>query len=149
MPITRTAMIDDDGSGTTGTILNNAWKQELYTQIDGLIVVGSWTPVDASGAGLVFGYAAGRYWRSGGLVMVTAQVNYPVTASGAAAKIGGLPVAPRDVTAGLFGLVNTFTYRVLTGGTVIDILQAATGVSATNTNVSGAGCVFSGVYLTA
>jgi hypothetical protein len=34
MPITRTAMIDDDGSGTTGTILNNAWKQELYGQID-------------------------------------------------------------------------------------------------------------------
>ena len=34
MAITRTAMIDDDGSGTTGTILNNAWKQELYNQID-------------------------------------------------------------------------------------------------------------------
>jgi hypothetical protein len=34
--ITRTAMQDDDGSGTTGTILNNAWKQELYGQIDGL-----------------------------------------------------------------------------------------------------------------
>jgi hypothetical protein len=36
MPITRTPMVDDDGSGTTGTILNNAWKQELYGQIDGL-----------------------------------------------------------------------------------------------------------------
>ena len=35
MAITRTGMIDDDGSGTTGTILNNAWKQELYDQIDG------------------------------------------------------------------------------------------------------------------
>jgi hypothetical protein len=35
-PITRTAMVDDDGSGTTGTILNNAWKQELYGQIDAL-----------------------------------------------------------------------------------------------------------------
>ena len=34
MPITRTSMMDDDGSGTTGTILNNAWKQELYNQID-------------------------------------------------------------------------------------------------------------------
>jgi hypothetical protein len=36
MPITRTAMIDDDGSGTTGTVLNNAWKQELYDQIDAI-----------------------------------------------------------------------------------------------------------------
>ena len=43
MAITRTAMVDDDGSGTTGTIINNAWKQELYGQIDGLIL--NWTPV--------------------------------------------------------------------------------------------------------
>ena len=34
MPIARTTMIDDDGSGTTGTILNNAWLQTIYTQID-------------------------------------------------------------------------------------------------------------------
>ena len=34
MPITRTPMVDDDGSGTTGTILNAAWKTELYDQID-------------------------------------------------------------------------------------------------------------------
>ena len=34
MAITRTAITDDDGTGTTGTILNNAWKQEFYGQID-------------------------------------------------------------------------------------------------------------------
>jgi hypothetical protein len=34
--ITRTPIQDDDGSGTTGTVLDNAWKQELYGQIDGL-----------------------------------------------------------------------------------------------------------------
>jgi hypothetical protein len=34
--ITRTPIVDDDGSGTTGTILDNAWKQELYAQIDAL-----------------------------------------------------------------------------------------------------------------
>lgn len=34
--ITRTAIIDDDLTGTTGTILDDAWKQELYDQIDGL-----------------------------------------------------------------------------------------------------------------
>jgi len=32
--ITRTPWIDDDGSGTTGTVLNNAVKTYLYTQID-------------------------------------------------------------------------------------------------------------------
>jgi hypothetical protein len=46
MPITRTPMVDDDGSGTTGTIINAAWKTELYNQIDGLIGAGGqWTDV--------------------------------------------------------------------------------------------------------
>lgn len=27
-------MVDDDGSGTTGTVINNAWKTQLYDQID-------------------------------------------------------------------------------------------------------------------
>lgn len=63
MPITRTNMIDDDGSGKTGTIINNAWKQELYGQIDPFVErptvqvpysaanflanAGSWTTVPA------------------------------------------------------------------------------------------------------
>lgn len=37
MPITRTSITDDDGTGTTGTVLNNAWKQELYNQIDAFV----------------------------------------------------------------------------------------------------------------
>jgi hypothetical protein len=42
MAITRTAMIDDDGSGTTGTIINNAWKTEFYDQIDTALVIAGW-----------------------------------------------------------------------------------------------------------
>jgi hypothetical protein len=34
MPITRTPIIDDDLTGTTGTPIDNAWKQEFYDQID-------------------------------------------------------------------------------------------------------------------
>jgi hypothetical protein len=48
MPITRTPMIDDDGSGTTGTILNNAWKQELYGQIDAFVA--PWVDIPAASA---------------------------------------------------------------------------------------------------
>jgi hypothetical protein len=32
--ITRTAWVDDDGTGTTGTVINNAVKTDLYNQID-------------------------------------------------------------------------------------------------------------------
>jgi hypothetical protein len=49
MPITRTPMIDDDGSGTTGTIINNAWKQEFYNQIDAT-VGGVWQAVPFNAA---------------------------------------------------------------------------------------------------
>jgi hypothetical protein len=35
--IVRTNWIDDDGSGTTGTVLNNAVKTDLYNQIDGAL----------------------------------------------------------------------------------------------------------------
>lgn len=50
MPITRTPIIDDDGTGTTGTVFENAWKQELYNQIDALVApalgpLGPWTAV--------------------------------------------------------------------------------------------------------
>jgi hypothetical protein len=34
--ITRTSMTDDDGTGTTGTVFNAAWKTEFYDQIDAL-----------------------------------------------------------------------------------------------------------------
>lgn len=34
MAITRTPIIDDNGTGTTGTVIDNAWKQEFYGQID-------------------------------------------------------------------------------------------------------------------
>lgn len=35
MGITRTSWTDDDGSGTTGTIINNAAKTTLYDELDG------------------------------------------------------------------------------------------------------------------
>jgi hypothetical protein len=35
--ITRTPWIDDDGTGTTGTVINNAVKTDLYNQIDGAL----------------------------------------------------------------------------------------------------------------
>ena len=50
MPITRTPIHDDDGSGTTGTVLDNAWKQELYNQIDSL---GGGERLNQNGAGAV------------------------------------------------------------------------------------------------
>jgi hypothetical protein len=53
MAITRTPIIDDDGTGTTGTVIDNAWKTELYNQIDAVAGGGPW---------LTGGYAAAAYF---------------------------------------------------------------------------------------
>lgn len=45
MAITRTPIIDDDGSGSTGTVLDNAWKQELYNQIDASLITDTGTTI--------------------------------------------------------------------------------------------------------
>ena len=66
--IVRTAWIDDDGTGTTGTIINNAVKTELYNQIDqgfasletgsaSLGLVQAWTPVGSTAEGAAIGGA--------------------------------------------------------------------------------------------
>jgi len=46
MAITRTAWTDDSGTGTDGTVLNNAVKTELYDQIDAALVGGATPALD-------------------------------------------------------------------------------------------------------
>jgi hypothetical protein len=89
MAITRTAMVDDDGSGTTGTIINNAWKTELYNQIDaaGAGASASFTPTDASGASLAFTTANGLWVTIGPVVVAVLNVVYPTTANGSQAFV--------------------------------------------------------------
>ncbi len=52
---------------------------------------GTWTPTDASGAGLAFATAAGWYTKVGRLVVATFRVIYPATANASTSAIGGLP----------------------------------------------------------
>lgn len=68
MAITRSTWIDDDGSGTTGTILNNAELQKIYNAIDSF-TGGLWTPVP---------FNAANYTASAGIWTVpsAAQVVY-------------------------------------------------------------------------
>jgi hypothetical protein len=83
--IARTPIVDDDHSGTTGTSLDNAWKQELYGQIDGalgqqftkdsaqdaklaLINTGAWTDVPFNAAN--FSALAPMTWTVGASAVV-------------------------------------------------------------------------------
>jgi hypothetical protein len=46
--ITRTPWIDDDGTGTTGTVINNAVKTGLYNEIDAALA--KLAPINADGS---------------------------------------------------------------------------------------------------
>lgn len=156
MPITRTPLVDDDGSGTTGTILNNAWLQAIYDAIDALTAgmvpqaVGTFTPIDASGAALG-ALGSGSFLRMGPLVKISMSLSIPANASGAIVAIGGLPVAQHIAFYGaLYQGYGPGHYRsfITNGTTIVTPMHAATGAPVTNIEVSGAAFHFHGTYLT-
>lgn len=63
----------------------------LSSNLNGLISEGSWTPTDASGAGLTFVTSVGRWIKIGPMVFASCNVRYPVTSNGAQAAIGSFP----------------------------------------------------------
>lgn len=106
MPITRTAMVDDDGSGMTGTVINNAWKTELYNQIDGVVANAPATDIAFSAAnfigrgGLTWSVTAGqvllnRYIITNGVLTWWLTIQGPTVSgtggAGAGLQIGNLP----------------------------------------------------------
>jgi len=114
MPITRTIMTDDDGTGTTGTILNNAWLQTIYGQVDALVA--PWVPVPfsaanftASGSGTwtVTGTQACSTCRIGALMTVLFQTSL--------STVGGTPYALNVTIPGLLptlGIGMPFNYAI-------------------------------------
>jgi hypothetical protein len=151
MPITRSVWIDDDGSGTTGTVLNNTELQKIYNNIDGQIATGLWTPLDASGAGLTFTQGSPcRYWKYDKLVMLTAYIVYPSTSSSVRAQIGGLPYANGSAASGFYPFSATTALQFyMSPATQTIYVNSGTGGILNNVNLSGQGFAFTGVFLMA
>ena len=150
MPITRTVMVDDDGTGTTGTVLNNAWLQTIYNQIDGVSTVeyGTFTPHDASAAGLTFSTAQGTYAKWGRIVFIWGQVIYPGNSNGSAAKIGTLPFIIRVPVGAAQGYGVSRVWWMPVNSVELNPLNASTSVALTNADMSGGNYIFSATYLT-
>jgi hypothetical protein len=107
-----------------------------------------WTPVDNSGAGLVFATAEGTYVENGGVIHIFGSVTYPVTANGANASIGGLPIGVN--AANRNGGVLTWStvaavQKILPGGTSLD-LASSVGGGVSNANASGGFFRFMATY---
>jgi hypothetical protein len=127
-------------AGMTSELLN--WYEE-----------GTWTPVDASGAGLTFTTANTQYTRVGNVVTVTGVVTYPATVDVSAALIGGLPFTAKASSTGFFPGVNNASLSIVgnvaAGTTTFYLAQPETTNNRTNALMSGKLFAFSGSYLAA
>jgi hypothetical protein len=146
-------IIDDDGSGTTGTPTDYALFQLIKTYIDQsdtaiAPVSGSFVVTDMSGAGLAF-TSNGFYIKVGKLIAITMQVIYPATANGAAARWGGLPfpIANNGALYQGYGAVPIRTWGQ-TGAQILEVFAAATGAPVTNATLTSSNTTLHGVYLT-
>lgn len=127
----------------------------LAVEVAGLVPSpGTFTPIDASGAGLVLVVnGPARYVRLGNVVTVWFSVTYPVTADASAAAIDGLPFAPLNIAANR----GTLSAIVVTSPHPHPSLDPATGVVQfygngvlrTNAQLSGLTVSVSGSYLVA
>lgn len=110
---------------------------------------GSWTPADASGAGLSFTVASATYIKIGSLVFVQARLTYPVTGNGSNAAISGLPFTVAGNAQQILPTLSsnaTITWSVLNGTTATP--STLGGNTVTNVSLSGTVIIITGVYTT-
>lgn len=112
---------------------------------------GTWTPIDASGAGLsIASIFSANYTRIGNLVFIQCHIGYPINANGAQIEIGGLPftvgnycTAALECNASLSSPYVSFR----SGGTTAKIFTTPeAGVPNSAFGFSGNFIIFSGVY---
>lgn len=112
---------------------------------------GTWTPTDASGAGLSFVAVSGNYTRIGNTVFLFGYVRYPVTATTNTARIGGLPFTANSADSVAQGAVTysqVATIRsvgVAKSTAILDVYTLAGGVP-TNADLSNTVLYFNSTY---
>lgn len=130
---------------TVGADADN-WGTELNANLDLIDAAfdgGTWTPTDASGAGLSFTVVGARYRKIGpNLILLAASVTWPSTSNGLAAIIGGNPFTPATTLASITNSnagVSTGAatlVRVGAGTNTIEVVNASTNGGVTNAQIS-------------
>jgi hypothetical protein len=138
---TGNLVIGTSGKGIDFSATSGSGTSELLADYE----EGTWTPVDGSGAGLVYAAATGYYTKIGRIVTVVFNVTYPATADASAARVGGLPFTAANTGSGLSnGCFNTNNSgqavepSIVLNDTKFAALIVAAGVSATNVQLTGA-----------
>ena len=114
---------------------------------------GTWTPTDASGAGLTLTTSNTNYTKIGNTVFVTGVITWPSTVDVSAAQIGGLPFTSKAASAGFLSGVNNASLALLgnipSSSASFYISQDSTTNNQTNAVLSTKLFAFSGTYLAA
>lgn len=117
MAISRTTDTDDDGSGTVGTLHNNAWLQAIYAAIDADPAASTAiTPIitgNTSATGQAYSVQSCHWIREGKLIILQGQVTLSTlgTIVGAVLiQLNSLPVGPSGnvpITMGFWSNMTT------------------------------------------
>ena len=113
-------------TGTNGIYFGSSARLDDYE-------TGTWTPSDASGAGLTFTSATGVYTKIGRLVTCTFGITFPVTASVATVTIGNLPFTTLSS-----GTPNPSGGSITYTGAAVTAAGFATGSGGTSVSLYGA-----------
>ena len=125
MPLTRRTWTDDDGSGTTGTILNNAELQRIYDDVDPLSPATS--TITTTGTQTALALPAGI-----NELVIFANNATLLTLQGIAAGEDGQRITIFSKGAGRVDIVNqnasaSAVNRIITGGGTTITLAPGTG----------------------
>jgi hypothetical protein len=113
-------------TGTNGIYFGSSARLDDYE-------TGTWTPSDASGAGLTFTSVTGVYTKIGRLVTCTFGITFPVTASVATVTIGNLPFTTLSS-----GTPNPSGGSITYTGAAVTAAGFATGAGGTSVSLYGA-----------
>lgn len=142
---TGNLIIGTAGKGIDFSATSGTGTSELLADYE----EGSWTPTDASGAGLTLVSPSGRYTKIGRLVTVSGFWGVPVNADGSNLAIGGLPFTVGANSAGcqVIDYATAGEMSLVVSGTTFLAFYGASSVRRTNANYSAISIYFSASYI--
>lgn len=114
---------------------------------------GTWTPTDASGAGIGITPTTSYYIKIGRQVTCWTQIQYPTTANASVAKIGGYPFVATSAESLRSGTMIGYTNSATLSRVLLQLAAAnndfrdSTGTSLTNAQMSGVNIYYAVTYL--
>jgi hypothetical protein len=134
-----------EGDGTTITCVAGVCSTVL-TQ-----TIGTWSPIDGSGAGLTFTSIVAGYTQIGNMVFAYFNLTYPATATTNNAQINGLPVTSANSAAARQCFVTysndtTLRYVINSQNSTSILLYNSSGAPVTNVQMSGNNLIAECIY---